>query len=406
MTTANGRTNIGVDARFLLRPMRGMPRYLARLCGGLPLLRPDWQFTLFINRGFEYNEAPESYAPLLRRLEALPNVALVNHDDSGEMHWEQVVLPRLVRSATVDLLHMPGNRVCWLTTVPQVVTVHDTIEYTGLGRRLRAARPPERGWVRRRCFYVWVNYRLMARRATAVVTVSRHSAADVAQHLRVDNRKITTIYHGVEPAYHASSLPLGDRRFCLMLGGDSYQKNPENALAGWARVPAALRDRFPLLVAGFAGDQNSPLLAAIRRHGLEASVTVLGWVSDEELSRLFREAALLLYVSRYEGFGFPLLEAMVSGTPVVCSDTACMPEIAGDAGMYARPEDPDAISAGVRQLLADAIVWEEQRQRGIRRAADFSWESSFRQHLAVFESALNSPSRRLHASSRGSATSA
>jgi glycosyltransferase involved in cell wall biosynthesis len=368
-----------------------MPRYVYQLCLGLPRLRPDWHFHFFVNSAFQYNEAREAFEPRLRRLQEYPNVSIVNEDSDGEMYWEQIVLPRLVRESQVDLLHMPANRACWRAPVPQVVTVHDTMELRFLSRNMgmpAGAGVRLRAWVWRRCAYVWLNYRFAIRRSAAIVTVSRNSAQDIIRQLRVGSPLVTAIHHGVPQEFAPSALFLRERRFCLMLGGDSFQKNPEGAFAAWALVPEGLRARYPLIVAGFAGQSDSPLLKAIQHHGLGESVRVHGWMSDTDIARLFREAAVFLFVSRYEGFGFPVLQAMASGTPVVCSDSSSLPEIAGGAAWFAPPEEPERIAQGLVTLLTDDGEWCKYRRGGLAQAARFTWEQSMRQHVQVYERVL------------------
>ncbi|MFL5822288.1 MAG: glycosyltransferase, partial [Solirubrobacteraceae bacterium] len=109
----------------------------------------------------------------------------------------------------------------------------------------------------------------------------------------------------------------------------------------------------------------------------------LGMVSDVELCRLYREAAFTIYPSLYEGFGFPVLEAMACGTPVVSFANSSLTEVVGDAGILVPDGDVNAMAAAVRSLLDDEVRWLEFSGRGLERVREFSWERSVDQHAQI-----------------------
>jgi glycosyltransferase involved in cell wall biosynthesis len=397
-TGRDAAVRIGIDARFLLRPLRGMPHYVLGICRHMPALRPDYRFTFFINRAFEHNESPEAYGERLDGLAEAPNVDLVNMDDEAEMYWEQVLLPAAVRRQGIDLLHMPGNRIAFRAGVPVVVTVHDLMELSYLGTEHAApagASLRTRVYFWRRRAYVWLVYRHGFRRAARIITVSDGSRREIVEGLGIPPERVVAIHHGIEPHFRVSGRGeignLRERKHCLMFGGDSLQKNPEGALRAWAAVPEELRRRFPLRIVGFCGSETSPLLRALRELGLEGEVTVTGWIDTDGLVRALQESALLLFLSRREGFGFPLLEAMACGTPVVCSDIPSLAEIAGSAAaVVVAPDDAAGAAAGMARLLSSPQDWAQSVAQGRERAAEFSWQESAEKHLRVYESVLQS----------------
>ncbi len=263
----DGKT-IAIDARFLTRPMRGMPLYLFYLCKELPRLMPEVNFLLFINTGFEHNLPREKYQSVLDAIDA--NERVVWHDVkcSADPLWEQFLLPMALRRHRVDLLFMPANRRPCFSPCPTVVAVHDVIEYLFLRRFCDP--PPGAGlrsrlYTYRHCLYLFLTYRLLLRRSEAIVTVSQHAESEIRKHLRIPANRITVIHHGLPDGYRlakqSDSPPFSERGFCLMLGGDGYQKNPEGALAAWAAVPAEVRRQHPLRIVGFMGDSQSPAAA-------------------------------------------------------------------------------------------------------------------------------------------------
>jgi glycosyltransferase involved in cell wall biosynthesis len=387
---------IGIDARMVLRPLRGMPHYVLGICRHMPALRPDHRFTLFINREYLHNDSPAAYDERIEALADPPNVELVNMNSEGEVWWEQVRLPRAVRKLGIDVLHMPANRIAFRAGVPVVTTVHDVMELRYMRREQTA--PPGADLRTRAYFWRWRayirwTYRRGFHRAARVITVSDSSRRDVVEVLRIPPDRVEAIHHGLEPHFRpradSDGGTLPSRRHCLMFGGDSYQKNPAGALRAWAAVPEELRRRFPLRIVGFRGRENSPLSAALVELGLGEEVTVTGWIDNEQLVRELQEAAALLFLSREEGFGFPVIEAMACGTPVVSSNVASLTEIAGGAAAVAvAPDDSSGAAAGIARLLSSPQEWSEAVARGLCRAAEFTWERSAERHLDLYESVV------------------
>lgn len=392
---------IGIDARFMLRPLRGIPLYVTRLCQYLPDLNPDYLFYLFVNKGYEHNDSPTNYQQRITELlERHPNVRIVNYDDDAEIKWEQVYLPRLLKENKIDLLHMPGNRICFFSGVPTVVTIHDVIEFIELnGKYLRNLLAGETcirmfGYKARLSAYVWANYKFGFSKAAQVVTVSEYSATDIVETLNLSPTKVSAIHHGLDSefviggGYASGYVDVSSRNFVLMLGGDSPHKNPEGAISAWAKVPEEIRRKYPLRIIGFCGNDQSPLLRALWHYGLQNEVEIHGWVTQNELIDNLRSAALFVYLSRHEGFGFPPLHAMASGTPVIASNCTSIPEVLGDVGFMYDPDDSDGIAGGIEKVLSDHALWQQQSGAGLTRATSFSWRESAIQHLKVYDKVM------------------
>jgi glycosyltransferase involved in cell wall biosynthesis len=145
--------------------------------------------------------------------------------------------------------------------------------------------------------------------------------------------------------------------------------------------------RFPLIVAGGEGWKNEALFAAIRRLGLEDRVRFLGYIPDADRAPLMREANLFVLPSLYEGFGMPVLEAMACGTPVVTTERGALPEVGGDAVVYADPLDPRSIAREMAAVLGDPDLRRRLSSAGQARAAGFRWDASARVLAGVFERA-------------------
>ena len=386
---------VAVDARFLTRALRGMPMYLFQVCREVPRLLPGVRFVLFLNTRFEHNVRPSEYKPRLEALAGESNLEFRDLPCDADPWWEQWLLPRAVQRCGADLLFLPGNRRPAFCPCPTVVTVHDVMERVYLDKMVPI--PAEASWklkayYLRQRLYLKAMYARVLPKSDTIMTVSEFSAQEIAARLSVPRERIRVAYHGIPEAFRlkagAPSPARRERRYTLMLGGDSYQKNPEGAVACWAKVPPDLRSRFPLRVVGFAGDAESPLLTALDSHGLRGEVEVMGWLEEEGLVEQFRGAAAFLFLSRIEGFGFPLLQAMASGTPVVHSDNTSLGELGGGAGMAVNPENPEEAALALTRLLEDEDLWEEKRRRGLSHSEGFTWRASARMHAEVFASHL------------------
>lgn len=390
------RKRIGLDARFMLRPLRGIPRYVYSLCEMLPEDQSiDWYF--FINTGFEHNDTPYTYQ---KRIESIQkrynNVVFVDCKSEGEVFWEQVCLPRLIKQYRIEMIHMPGNRVCFFPGVPMVVTVHDTMEYDFvLKQRYPLSWKQNRSlklWLYRfryRCYGV-VIYKYGIRKARQVITVSKYSAEDIQRKGLARGNQINVIHHGVDAEFTKfEPLKVEPRKFTLMLGGDSWQKNPELAIKSWALVDPVVRNKFPLKIIGFCGTKNSPVIKTISSLSLDDEIEIKGWVSEKEMIDYFRYARLFLFPSRYEGFGFPVIQAMRVGTPVVTTNKSSIPEVVGKAGIQVSPDNPQKMASSIQTLLADDIVWSLYHKMGLQQAELFGWEKSIKSHLQVYQSVIH-----------------
>jgi len=174
-----------------------------------------------------------------------------------------------------------------------------------------------------------------------------------------------------------------------MLGGDSYQKNPENAIRAWSQLSDHLRERFPLTVAGFTGEEASPLLRAIRECDVEKEVIIKTWVEPEELVQLFQQSALFLFASREEGFGFPLLQALACGTPAVTSTATVLLEIGGNAILSAPAEKPVELSVQMQKVLESEEIWNDLHIKALNVAKTFDWSAALAHVKQVYTEVLN-----------------
>jgi glycosyltransferase involved in cell wall biosynthesis len=263
-----------------------------------------------------------------------------------------------------------------LVGAPGIVTVHDVIPLLY-----------ERYHPRQRHFYRHVLGPAL-RGASAVITPSRATKERLQEHYGLDADRIRVIPHGPSvPVATRSTRPAPREPFILCIGRPNPIKNIRTLLAAHRLLRPYMRVKVV-----FAGGEV-PLPAGAAAH--DPDVVFLGNVTDAEKLDLLDRASVLVCPSLYEGFGFPPLEAMARGCPVVLSTTGSLPEVGGDAARYVDPRDPTGMAAVIHDVLADARQRERMVERGFRRARMFSWEASARQHVSLFEDVLALRDRRL-----------
>ena len=172
--------------------------------------------------------------------------------------------------------------------------------------------------------------------------------------------------------------------YCLFVGTIEPRKNLTGLLQAYERLPLGLRRRWPLILAGFSGWNSDDIHVRMARAVAEGWAKYLGYVAPEELPYLYSGARLFVFPSRYEGFGLPLLEAMASGVPVVCSNASSLPEISGGAAATCEPDDIETLSELIKIGLEDEAWRDAARVRGFARSSLFTWRRCAEETLSAY----------------------
>ncbi|MBZ0111320.1 MAG: glycosyltransferase family 4 protein [Thermoanaerobaculia bacterium] len=227
------------------------------------------------------------------------------------------------------------------------------------------------------------------------LAISRATSAEMQTRLGVPPERISVIYPAAADHFHPergkASAPAAasdaartrespSGEYLLAVGTLEPRKNLVRLIEAYSRLPSELRSRYSLRIAGGGGwkQENLPVAQPIE------GVHWLGPVSDEQLVELYRGAALFAYPSLAEGFGLPIVEAMACGTPVITSNVSSLIEVAGDAAVTVDPLDVEALTREIADLLEDTPRQAMLRERGLQRAADFSWQRTAEQVLALY----------------------
>jgi glycosyltransferase involved in cell wall biosynthesis len=221
-------------------------------------------------------------------------------------------------------------------------------------------------------------------RADCIITVSDLVRDELIQHFNVPAEKVRTVYEGVEECYKPrtedltsevlSSFGLSHKQYVLLVATLEPRKGIDVLLDAWCLLPEALRQSFPLVLTGSSGWRNAALVQKISTLVAQGTVRNLGYVPAEVLPILFSGAAVFSYPSVYEGFGLPVLDAMSSGVPVICRAGTSMSEFAQGSCVLCDTGEPQELALNIEMLLHSQVVRDQWAQKGIARAAQFSWE--------------------------------
>lgn len=285
---------------------------------------------------------------------------------SGTLRWMLREAGARVRAAGVALLHCPAFVAPWNVRVPLVISVLDVAT-----RKFPHDYPLE--WR----FYEGRLLPAQARGAALVVAISENTRRDVIAEYGVRPERVVTIHPGIDPDFSKArgQDPSGGRPALLFPGAPIARKNLEVVLRCMAAAPRdSAVGRAVLEISGATAQRFPDHASTIAALGLTDRVRWLGQVPRDRMPSVVASAAAVVYPSLYEGFGFPPLEAMAAGTPVVASNSSCLPEVLGDAALLVDPHDEKALGAAVEEVLTMPGTRDRLVTAGRARAATFTWE--------------------------------
>ena len=331
-------SEVVINTRVLSAPTTGVQRYTREILSRLP--------------GKLVPVSPKRFA----------------HGIMGHL-WEQIVLPqRILRKP----LFSPSNTGP-LAVSRQVVVIHD----------IAPLDHPEWYNPRFSAFYSYLLPRL-ARNVKKVITDSEFTRNRILEKMDVSPDKIKVVPLGVDSKFKPiapvevqdviKQLGIPTRYYILSLGSLEPRKNLNRLLASWKEIESAIPDEIWLVLAGAKG--RAQVFNRLSLDSLPPRVHFTGHVPDELLPALLGGALVFAYVSVYEGFGLPPLEAMASGTPVLAGNRASLPEVVGDAGMLVDPFDIESIASGLKELIDSRDLRSKLSLLGLQRAKLFSWEKT------------------------------
>jgi glycosyltransferase involved in cell wall biosynthesis len=365
---------IGIDARIVAYRRGGIASYVRHLLPALAALDPRTDYRVLRNWRDRKRSEPGAnfrritvFTPCHHRLE----------------RW---ALGMEVLRLGLDLLHSPDFIPPAFGARRFVITVHD-LNFLYYPQFLTAE---SRRYYNRQIEWA-------TRRAAHILCDSEATRLDLVRLLGVDPEKATTVHLGLDATFRP--LPAADVEatlaryglspgFMLFVGTLEPRKNLPGLLSAYRILLDRGDTRAALLLVGGRGWLYEETFARVEELGLGTRVRFLHGVPDDDLPALYNGATLLTTPSFYEGFGFPALEAMACGTPVVVSDRGSLPEVVGEAGVKVDPDSPEAIADGLAAVLHDSHLRARLREAGLEQAAHFTWEETARKTLTVYREAL------------------
>jgi glycosyltransferase involved in cell wall biosynthesis len=366
---------IGIDARANHFP--GIGRYIREIIHHLSDLDATNRYMVYFSNPadvatFPYNNG--NFKPVLVKSD-IYTVA------------EQFKLTRRLNMDRLDIFHSPTSlNVPLLKPCRHVVTVHDL-----LLKVMPSHLPSALSWV----YYNLMNIRTI-RYADRIITVSNFTARELTARYPGAADKIDVVQHGIGRAFsptrdqHLKDAVLKrhgmPEKYLLYVGTRKKHKNLGNLLLAYSTVPEQLRDEYPLVLVGKRDPRCTDVQKIIDEKSLRRNVLEVGFVEEENLPYIYAGATLFIFLSIYEGFGFPLLESMACGTPVVASRIPPFVEVAGDAAVFVDPLDPPSVGNAIVSLLEDSVMRENLSKEGEIRAKDFTWNRAAERILDIYRS--------------------
>lgn len=301
------------------------------------------------------------------------------------IYWEVVKFPRMIKAGNYDVVHVPAFATGW-SSARTVLTVHDLIGMTF---------PNQTGIASRYYWGTWLPW--AAKRADHIIADSESTRSDITRLLSIRDSKITLIYPsghesycGVPPAGLLETLRLRlkmEKDYFLCVGTLEPRKNLKRVIEAFQLLVARQKKPLSLVLVGakdFAGGQFYRALYG-RDGNLAKEIIFPGYLQHDELHALYAGAQALVFPSLYEGFGLPILEAMAAGCPVITSRSTSLPEVAGDAALYADPQSAESIADAMEIIYIDPVKRGDLVSAGHVRIQIFSWRNTALQTIEVYK---------------------
>jgi len=290
------------------------------------------------------------------------------------LFWFEWAVRNKLKSLKPDVFFSPEGFGQLSTKMSSVVLLHD-INFVHFPKYLSLAH---------RLFYNTF-FPLYAKKAKRVITVSEFCKNDISETWKIPREKIQVVYNGGRELKHMGSgvnfYP--ETPYFLYIGSVTPRKNLINQIKAFELYKKETNAPDQFIIAG-ESRWGEKVIAAVKKSPYSKHIKILGRVTDRDYFTLLKHAKALMYVSVFEGFGLPVVEAMSMGVPVITSNTSSLPEISGDASLMADPKNPDDIKSHMLSLR-DSVFVKEMIKKGYKRASLFSWDLSAQKTWGVLE---------------------
>jgi glycosyltransferase involved in cell wall biosynthesis len=365
---------IGINAQILTDGRTGVTRFAKNVIQLLPEIGIENEFIVFGN--------PLDVNLQQKNVTLIPTSALIN-SSVKRILWEQTLLPHLIKNMNIDLMYYPDHTSPVFKIIPKVIiSVHDVSTF---------AVPETVGTVRR--FYKQSVIKRSVQLCDAIITGSEATKKEMIKYLPNSAHKTSVVPYGLEESFAQvqdnsilSSIKAKynlTTPFILHVGTIEARKNIVRIVRAFANGRKNHQWKQRLVLVGTPGYGFEKIKETIETENVEDSVTITGYVGNNDLSGIYSLADALIYPSLYEGFGFPPLEAMKCGCPVIASYTTSLPEVIGDAGVLVDPYSENEIFDALHRVITDIKLHEKLVQKGKDRIRQFTWKKTVEGILQV-----------------------
>ena len=375
---------IGFSTSVIQRGKTGVAQYVFALLRAMRAHAVGHEFHLFV---LEEDRPLLEFASDVMRI--IP-VAEKHRPAVKNILWHQTALPGMARDLGLDVLHVPSyRRMLWRKPCALVSTIHDLAPFHVRGKY---------DW--KRMIYGRVVVKRLAHRQDRIIAVSENTARDLGTFFGVQRSRVDLVWNGIdherfrpgnadEAKAEAAKRWGLERPFFLYVSRLEHPaKNHVRLIEAFSRFKAATGSDWQLALGGRDWHGAEAIHAAAKASPHAGDIRFLGFVDDATLPVLYRATDVFVYPSLFEGFGFPPVEAMASGCPVISSTRGSLAEVVADAARTVDPERVEDIEAALRELATEASVRERLRAAGFRNARRFDWDLNAREVLEVYRKAV------------------
>jgi glycosyltransferase involved in cell wall biosynthesis len=359
---------IAVNTRLLLKnKLEGIGRFAYETLKRITLQHPEHQFIFIFDRPFDKdfifapNVIPVVIGPPARH----PILFCI---------WLEYSVKKILKKYKADIFLSPDGYISLTTDVKSIAVIHD----------LNFEHYPKHLPMVMRNYYKYFFPRF-AKKANRIATVSEYSKKDIQVQYNISREKIDVVYNGASEAFNPLSeeqikenrkLYSGGAPYFLFVGSQHPRKNLANLLKAFEKFRKTAKEPVLLLLTGKSYYWSAEMKKALNDMEYRQDVIFTGRLCDKELSAIMASALALTYVSYFEGFGIPIIEAMRSKLPVIASNTSSIPEIAGDAALLVDPFSIDSISDAMVKIYSNQDLRNKLIEKGLQRQAGYSWDKS------------------------------
>lgn len=348
--------NIAINTRFIIpNKIEGIGKFTLEICKRLPFLLPDHNFYFIFDR-----QPPTDWFPF-------PNVTLLNTAPQARhpilwILWFEFALPRLFKKYKIDLFFSPDGFVSLSSKIPNIPVIHD-LAYLHFPNHLPF-------WVR---YYYQIFTPKFIHKAQHLLTVSEFVKNDIIQQFKTKQNNISVTQNA--PSFPRIKTFEKPNHF-LYLGALHPRKNITGLIQAYDLFKKNTHSPLKLVIIGKPAWKTEEIFETLSLSPYQKDIILTGYLPENEIQKYFSSALAFIYISLFEGFGIPVLDAMQSGVPVITSNSTSLKEISGEAAYLVHPENIEEIAESMANLEASPTLRNNLIQKGFLQAEKYSWDNA------------------------------